>query len=134
MSTTLTPGARILRPDNPGWDVGRRAWNLAVDQHPAAVAVPESAADVAAAISFARRSGLRVAAQGTGHGAASLGSLVGTRHARPRSVKAAVDPGNLIRSNHPIPPAAPGEEATTPGYSASTPGNRADRLRSSGKA
>ena len=36
MSITLTtPGARILRPGDPGWDVARRAWNLAVDQHPA---------------------------------------------------------------------------------------------------
>jgi len=79
MSTTLTPPAtRILRPGDPCWDVARRAWNLAVDQHPAAVAAPGSVADIAAAISFARRSGLRVAAQGTGHGAASLGSLIGT--------------------------------------------------------
>ena len=55
-------------------------------------------------------------------------------YARPRSVKAAVDPSGLIRSNHPTPPRLPGEAATAPGSSASTPGNRADRPRSSGNA
>jgi hypothetical protein len=39
----------IGTPVDPGWDDARRAWNLAVDQHPAAVALPESAADVMAA-------------------------------------------------------------------------------------
>jgi FAD/FMN-containing dehydrogenase len=70
--------ATILTSADPGWDDARRAWNLAVDQRPAAVAVPRSAADVAAAVGFARDRGLRVAAQGTGHNAAPLGDLAGT--------------------------------------------------------
>ena len=37
--------------------------------------MPESAADVIAAVNFARDRGLRVAAQGTGHSAAPLGPL-----------------------------------------------------------
>ena len=65
-------------PGDPKWDDVRRAWNLAVDQQPAAVFVPESADDVAEAVDFARRNGLRVALQGTGHGAAPLGSLEDT--------------------------------------------------------
>ncbi len=65
----------ILMPGDPGWDDARRAWNLAVDQLPAAIALPESAHDVAVAIRFARDHGLRVAAQGTGHNARPLGSL-----------------------------------------------------------
>ena len=68
----------ILRPGDAGWDDARRAWNLAVDQRPAAVALPASAQEVAAAVCFAREHGLRVAAQGTGHHAAPLGSLAGT--------------------------------------------------------
>jgi FAD binding domain/Berberine and berberine like len=68
----------ILSPADPGWDDARQAWNLAVDQRPAAVALPGSAADVAAAVRYAREHGLRVAAQGTGHGAAPLGDLAGT--------------------------------------------------------
>jgi len=65
----------ILTADDPGWDEARRAWNLAVDQHPAAVALPESAANVVAAVNFARERGLRVAAQGTGHNARPLRDL-----------------------------------------------------------
>ena len=65
-------------PGDPGWDDARQAWNLAVDQQPAAVFVPQTPADIAEAIRFARSEGYRVALQGTGHGAAPLGSLDGT--------------------------------------------------------
>jgi FAD/FMN-containing dehydrogenase len=79
MSADLAaPTTIILMPGDPGWDDARRAWNLAVDQHPAAIALPESAHDVAAAIGFAREHGLRVAAQGTGHNARPLGPLDNT--------------------------------------------------------
>jgi FAD/FMN-containing dehydrogenase len=70
---TAPPGA--VFPEDDGWDDARQAWNLAVDQQPAAVVVPERADDVVEAIHFARRNGLRVAMQGTGHGASPLGSL-----------------------------------------------------------
>ena len=68
----------IVAPDDESWDEARQAWNLAVDQRPAAVALPESAADVVAIVTFARESGLRVAPQGTGHGAGALGELEDT--------------------------------------------------------
>src|SRR5215470_10308031 len=58
-----------------GFDVARRAWNLAVDQQPAAVVLPESAQAVVAAVRFAAASGLRITAQGTGHNAGPLGPL-----------------------------------------------------------
>jgi len=77
MPAVLAPPTLIM-PGHPGWDEARRAWNLAVDQHPAAVAWPASAEDVADVIGFAREYGLRVAAQGTGHNAAPLGSLADT--------------------------------------------------------
>ncbi len=67
-----------IGPDDPSWDEARRAWNLAVDQRPAAVVLPESAVDVVATVSFAHEQGLRIAPQGTGHGAAALGDLEGT--------------------------------------------------------
>ena len=78
MPAITAPDATILTPGDPGWDDARRAWDLAVDQRPEAVAVPESADDVVAAIRFARNRCLRVAPQGTGHNAAPLGSLAGT--------------------------------------------------------
>jgi FAD/FMN-containing dehydrogenase len=66
---------KIFFPPDDGFDVARRAWNMAVDQRPAAVALPESAQDVAAAVRFAADSGLRITAQGTGHNARPLGPL-----------------------------------------------------------
>jgi FAD/FMN-containing dehydrogenase len=68
----------ILTPADEGYDDARSAWNLAVDQRPAAVAYPNDASDVAAAVRLAGERGLRVAVQGTGHAAASMGDLDGT--------------------------------------------------------
>jgi hypothetical protein len=65
----------IAVPGDEGWDEARRAWNLAVDQRPAMVALPASVDDVVAVVAFAGRNGLRVAAQGTGHNAAAIASL-----------------------------------------------------------
>jgi len=69
---------KIVLPDHGGWNEARQAWNLAVDQRPAAVAFPESADDVIAVVELARAFGLRVAAQGTGHHASPLGDLSDT--------------------------------------------------------
>jgi UDP-N-acetylenolpyruvoylglucosamine reductase len=63
---------RAVAPDAPDWDAVRLGWNLAVDHRPAAIALPESAADVATVVDFARTNGLRVAPQGTGHNAHNL--------------------------------------------------------------
>jgi FAD/FMN-containing dehydrogenase len=67
--------AVVVGPEDPGWNEARRAWNLAVEQHPAAVARPESVEDVVAVVEVAREQGLRVAPQGTGHGASPRASL-----------------------------------------------------------
>lgn len=80
MTTTPAPSLAALgalTASDPGYDDARRAWNLAVDQRPAAVVMPESAAAVAAAVRAARAAGLRVALQGTGHGASARGDLSG---------------------------------------------------------
>jgi FAD/FMN-containing dehydrogenase len=65
----------VVLPGDAGWDAARQAWNLAADQRPALVALPESAADVQALVDFARGRGLRVAMQGTGHNAVPMGPL-----------------------------------------------------------
>ena len=62
-------GGRVHLPGDPGYDVARTPWNLAVDQRPAAVAVPHSAAEVADVVRAAAAAGLRVAPQSSGHGA-----------------------------------------------------------------
>jgi FAD/FMN-containing dehydrogenase len=46
-----------------------------VEQEPALIVVPANSADVQAVVRFATANGLRVAPQGTGHGAATLGDL-----------------------------------------------------------
>jgi FAD binding domain len=76
-----------------GYDQARQAWNLAVDQRPAAVVEAGSAADVAQAVRYARARGIRIAPQGTGHGAGPLEPLDGAmllRTTRMRTVH--IDP------------------------------------------
>jgi len=76
-----------------GYDQARQAWNLATDERPAVVVMAESAADVAQAVRFARTRGMRIAPQGTGHGAEALEPLRGAmllRTSRMRSVR--IDP------------------------------------------
>ncbi len=76
LATRIT-GRVVTRADG-DWDGARRAWNLAVDQHPEFVVQPGSAQDVAETVNFARAAGMRVAPQGTGHNAYPLGDLSGT--------------------------------------------------------
>ena len=40
-------------PGDPGYDAARLPWNVAVDQRPAAVAVPRTAAEVATVVRVA---------------------------------------------------------------------------------
>ena len=73
----LSIRGRIATSSDSDWDEARQAWNLAADQRPEAVALVESADDVCKVMRFARENGLKVAGQGTGHGAMALGSLDG---------------------------------------------------------
>ncbi|HEY5710144.1 MAG TPA: FAD-binding oxidoreductase [Solirubrobacterales bacterium] len=72
--TGLKIAGRIATSSDPDWDEARLAWNLIADQRPEAVAFAESADDVAEVVRFAAENDLRVAGQGTGHGAAPLGA------------------------------------------------------------
>jgi hypothetical protein len=74
----LAIAGRVATPNDGDWDQARMAWNLAADQRPEAVALVESADDVAATVRFAAANDLRVTAQGSGHGALSLRSLEDT--------------------------------------------------------
>ena len=62
----------VVLPGDETWESARLAWNLAVDQRPAAVVLAETAEDVVAVVDFAREHGLRVAPQGTGHNSSPL--------------------------------------------------------------
>jgi FAD/FMN-containing dehydrogenase len=69
------PTGTILFPGDAGWDAARTPWVVNVDQQPAAVALVRSVDDVSAVVTSAARSGLKVIARGTGHGALQVGSL-----------------------------------------------------------
>ena len=57
----------VTGPDDLGYDDARALWNRMHDRRPALLARPRSAADVAAAIAYARAHGLRIAVRGGGH-------------------------------------------------------------------
>src|SRR6478736_6399528 len=50
-------GGTIHLPGDPGYDAARTAWNLAVDQRPAAVALPRDADEVARVVRAAHAAG-----------------------------------------------------------------------------
>ncbi len=78
-ATTVPVSPEIMIfPGDHRYDVARRAWNLAIDQRPPVVAMPRSTEEVEAVVDYARRLDLRLAIQGTGHGAAARQDLTGT--------------------------------------------------------
>jgi FAD/FMN-containing dehydrogenase len=60
----------LLQPGQDGYDDARRVWNAMIDQRPALVARCRGAADVIAAVNFAREHGVLVSVRGGGHSAA----------------------------------------------------------------
>ena len=78
MTTHRTvPREQILTAGDDGWEAARQAFNLAAEQRPAAVALPESEHAVLEAVRFASGAGLRVAPQSTGHNAGPLAPSLG---------------------------------------------------------
>ncbi len=69
----LRGACEVHLPGDPGYDAARTPWNVAVDQRPAAVALPRSAEEVSRVVLAAAAAGLRIAPQSTGHGAGALG-------------------------------------------------------------
>ena len=62
----------VVGPADAAYDQARLAWNLAADQRPALAVFPESADDVVEIVLYARRNGLQIAPQGTGHNASPI--------------------------------------------------------------
>ncbi len=71
-STVDVPGFRglLITPEDPEYDDARAVWNGTVDRHPRLIARCTGAADVAAAVRFARDRGLAIAVRGGGHNVA----------------------------------------------------------------
>jgi FAD/FMN-containing dehydrogenase len=84
---TLRTGLRgtAHAPGEEGYEEASRAWNLAAYQSPALVVVAGGAADVMAAVRFAREGGMGVGVMATGHGVGAAcdgGVLINTSHMR----------------------------------------------------
>jgi FAD binding domain/Berberine and berberine like len=57
----------LVRPGGAAYEERRAVWNGSIDRHPALIARCTGAADVSAAVTFARRTGLPLAVKGGGH-------------------------------------------------------------------
>ena len=62
----------LLVPGNADYDTARSVWNAMVDKHPALIARCRGAADVIAAVNFARERGWLLSVRGGGHNVAGL--------------------------------------------------------------
>lgn len=60
----------LIGPDDPGYEQARRVWNGLIDKHPALIACCTGAADVMAAVNFAREHNLPLSVRGGGHNVA----------------------------------------------------------------
>jgi FAD/FMN-containing dehydrogenase len=88
---------QVSVPGQAGYDQARQTWNLAVDEHPAVVVVAESASDVVEAVRYARAHGMRIAPQGTGHGAGPLEPLDGAMLLRTTPIRqVSIDPATRV--------------------------------------
>ena len=68
---------QVVLPGDPAYDEARRLWNGWFDQRPAVVVRCTCAADVSAAIGFARERGLEIAVRGGGHSTGGMSSVDG---------------------------------------------------------
>lgn len=57
----------LIRPGEDGYDTARSVWNAMIDRRPALIVRCAGAADVIAAVNFARESGLPISIKGGGH-------------------------------------------------------------------
>jgi FAD/FMN-containing dehydrogenase len=62
-----THRGQLISPGEPDYDEARQVWNAMIDRHPGLIARPAGAADVVAAVNFARGHDLVLAVRGGGH-------------------------------------------------------------------
>jgi FAD binding domain-containing protein len=125
--TGLDVSGRVATPADADWDQARMAWNLVADQNPTAVVFVESADDIAVTVRFAVANGLRVSAQGTGHGAVALGDLADTILIKTERMRAvAIDPSAQTARVEPGVLSVELSEAAHPHGLSSLPGSSPD--------
>jgi hypothetical protein len=65
---------QVIQPSDPQYDSARRVYNAMIDKRPSLIVTCLDAADVIAAVEFARENGLLVAIRGGGHSGGGLGA------------------------------------------------------------
>jgi FAD/FMN-containing dehydrogenase len=75
LRTAIT--GKVIGPTDPGYDQARQVFSAAIDRHPAVIARPVNAAEVATVISVARDSGLPLAIRSGGHSGPGFGTTDG---------------------------------------------------------
>jgi FAD/FMN-containing dehydrogenase len=68
-------GGLLIQPEDPRYEAARRVFNGMVDKRPALIAQCRGAADIADAITFARKYGLEIAVRGGGHNVGGRGTI-----------------------------------------------------------
>jgi len=126
----------LLLPGNDGYDEARTVWNAMIDRRPAAIVRCAGAADVVAAVRFAREQGLLLSIKGGGHnvagsavadGALTLDlSLMKGIRVDPAGLTARAQAGvlwsELDRETHAFGLATPGGQISTTGVAGLTLG------------
>ncbi len=66
---------QLIQPSDPEYEDARRVYNGMIDRRPRLIARCADAADVIAAVNFARENGLVAAIRGGGHNVAGFGTV-----------------------------------------------------------